>query len=138
MVSSAKLSDANTADGVEVLAVAGDEPEAVFESGSCDERVGQTCPELSNESSGPLGDGAVDVKLAERREELRREIGRGVAGEQLGTRDHRIAETVTLRPQFPRASEVVDEDVGVDEEVSHVASRCVTGPVLQVLHRRSR
>ncbi len=137
-MSSAELSDANTADGVEVLAVAGDEPEPVFESGRCDKRVGKPCPELSNDPAGSLGDGAVDVKLAERREELRREIGCGVASEQLGTRHHRVAETVALRPELARASQVVDEDVGVDEEVSHVASRRATGLLRRVLLRTWR
>ena len=131
-MSSAELSDANTADGVEVFAVAGDEPEPVFESGRCNERVGKPCPELSNDPAGSLGHGAVDVKLAERREELRREIGCGVASEQLGTRHHRVAETVALRPELARSSQVVDEDVGVDEEVSHVASRRATGLLRRV------
>jgi hypothetical protein len=97
---------------------------------------GQSCPELSNDPTCSLGDGAVDVEPAERREKSNREIGRRVPGEQLGTRDHGVAETVPLRPELVRASEVVDEDVGVDEEVSHVASRRATGRVLRALHRR--
>lgn len=95
---SAEFPDANAADGVEVLAVPGDESEAMLERRGRNERIGQPSPELPNDSSGPLGDGSVDVKLAERRKQSSREIGRRVSGEQLGTRDDGVAEAVTLRP----------------------------------------
>jgi hypothetical protein len=45
---------------------------------------------------------------------------------------------VTLRAELARSPEVVDEDVGVDEEVSHVASRRATGQLRRVLLRRWR
>jgi hypothetical protein len=40
-----------------------------------------------------------------------------------------------LRTQLASASQVVDEDVGIDEQVSHVASRRATGHLRLVLHR---
>ena len=135
-VSLAEFSDANTTDWVEVLAVAGDESEAVFERRGRDQRVRQPSAELSNDPPGPLSNRAVDVELAKRCEQSSREIGRSVAGEHLGTRHNGVAETVTLRSEFTRASEVVDEDVGIDEQVSHVASRGATGRLPRVLLRR--
>jgi hypothetical protein len=45
---------------------------------------------------------------------------------------------VALRPELARASQVVDEDVGVDEEVSHVASRRATGLLQRVQLRTWR
>ena len=40
VASSAEGTDANASNRVEVLAVAGHEPESMFERGRCDERVG--------------------------------------------------------------------------------------------------
>lgn len=135
---SAEFSDPNAANRVEVLAFAGDQSEAVFDRRGCDERIGQPRPELSNDPPGPLCDGAVDVEFAERPEHSSREFGRRVPGEQLGTGDNGVAETVTLRADLADASEVVNEDVGVDEEVSHVASRRARGRLPRVTLRTSR
>ena len=135
---SAEFSDTHSADGFEVLPVAGDDPEAVFEGGRGDERIGQSRPMFAGDPARPLGHRAGDVELSERCEGLHRQIGRGVAGEQLSTRDDRVAEAMALRLELARTAEVVDEDVGVDEKVSHVASRRAAGPLLRALHRRWR
>lgn len=89
-----------------------------------------------NDGLLPPGDGAVDVEFAERCEQLSREIGPCVSSEQLGTSDDGAAEAVTFRPELASTSEVVDEDVGVDEQISHVASHRATGHLRRVMSRR--
>ena len=106
-----------------MLAVPRDQTETVFNRGCGDEGIGKSDSELSRDPTGALGHGPVDAKFSEGREQLNGEVRRGVAGEEFCAGDHRVVEPVATGYERSCASEVVDEDVGVDEEISHAATR---------------
>ena len=101
----------------------------MFNCGRGDKCVGKSDPELPRDPTGPLGHSTVDAELSERREQLAGEVRSGVAGEEFGSGDHRVVEPVPTGCKSNRAAEVVDEDVGVDEKVSHAATRHARGAV---------
>lgn len=77
----------------------------------------------SRDPTGALGHGPVDAKFSEGREQLNGEVRCGVAGEEFCAGNHRVVEPVATGYESCCSSEVVDEDVGVDEEISHAATR---------------
>ena len=58
-----------------------------------------------------------------------------VAGKQLGSGDHGVVEPVPAGYKSNRAAEVVDEDVGVDEKISHAATRRARAQSQTVRHQ---
>lgn len=106
-----------------MLAVSRDQTEIVFNRGRGDEGVGKPDSELSRDPTGALGHGPVDAKFSEGREQLNGEVRCGVAGEEFCAGNHRVVEPVATGYESCCSSEVVDEDVGVDEEISHAATR---------------
>ena len=91
--------------------------------GGSDERIGHPDPRLPTDTPGLLGDRTIDGQLPERGEEASDEVGRCGPGDQFGPRNDGVVEAVTSGSQLRCASEVVDEDVGIDEEVSHGTNR---------------
>jgi len=120
-----------------VFAVPRDETETVLDGGRGDEGVGKSDSELLRDPTGTLGHSPVDAEFSERRKQLAGEVRRGVAGEEFGAGDHRVVEPVATGYESNRAAEVVDEDVGVDEEISHAATRRATAPLQTVRHQTS-
>ncbi len=110
-------------NGVEVAPVAGGQAQVVFEGRCGDECVGEPDPGLSADPSGSLGDGAIDDDLAERGQQEGGQIRGCVSSEELGSGDDGIVKSVTARLQLVGPSQVVDEHVGVDKDVSHGPTR---------------
>lgn len=106
-----------------MLAVPRDESEPVLNGGRGDECVGKSDSELPHDPTGALGHSTVDAELSERREQLTGEVRSGVADEEFGAGDHRLVEPVPTGYGSNYAAEVVDENVGVDEKISHAATR---------------
>ena len=118
-----ELAESKSGDGFEVAVVAGGEVHAVFQCGGCDECVGESYAGVAADSPCAFGDCAVDGQLAERRQELADRVGSGGAGEQLGPCDHGVGQPVLAGDEWLGAAEVVNEDVGVDQDVSHGPTR---------------
>ena len=95
----------------------------MLDCGRGDEGVGKWDPELTRDPSGALGDSPADAEFSERRKQLAGEVRGCVTGEELGAGDHRVVEPVPPRYESNCAAEVVDKDVGVDEKISHAATR---------------
>ena len=104
--------------------------------GGGDECVGQSDPELPRNATGALGHCTVDGEFFERREQLSGEVRGCVAGEEFGSRDYRVVEPVPTGYESDLAAKMVDEDVGVDEKISHAATRRET--VRSQMVRRQR
>lgn len=104
--------------------------------GGGDECVGQSDPELQRDATGALGHSAVDGEFSERRKQLSGEVRGCVASEEFGSRDYRVVEPVPTGYESNRAAKMVDEDVGVDEKISHAATRRAT--VRSQMVRRQR
>jgi len=107
--------DLQSSNAGEVLDVARREAQAVFERSGRDERIGKAQAELTGHSARTFCHVAIDRKLPERGEQLHDGVGSSAPGEQLRSRHDRVVQPVTTRLQLHRASQVVDEDVGVDE-----------------------
>jgi hypothetical protein len=120
-VCSADVSDAQPADGCEVLGVSRHQSQLVFNRRGGDQGIEETQSELSRDPTSPFRHSAVNDELAERGEQCGREICRGIAREELGPIDHGVMQSMTARLELVRAAEVVDEHVCVDEKVSHTA-----------------
>ena len=103
--------------------VSRDEAQFVLERCRSDQGVGKANTELSRDAASAFGYSAVNVEFSERSEELAREVSGGVAGEQFGAGDDRVVQSMAAGLEGDSAAEMVDEDVRVDEEVSHAATR---------------
>ncbi len=103
--------------------------------GRCDERVGESDSELPRDPAGALGHSPVDAEFSERREQLGGEVCGGAAGEEFGAGNHRVVEPVATGYESTSAAQVVDEDVGVDEEISHAATRRTKARLQTVRHQ---
>lgn len=97
----------------------------MLEGGSGNERIGQRDRDRPSQPPGSLGDLAGDVDLAMRREErLHGDLIALPAGEQLSSCDDGVRGD-PRRWDPSGSSDVVDEDVGVLQQVSHGApARC--------------
>ena len=104
---------------VEVCSIAGSQTELVLDRGCCDESVGKAESALSSNPPSPFRYHPVDSDFPKWSKECAHQVGGGVAGKELGSGDDRVVDPVTAGSQFPGAAQVVDEDVGVDEKVSH-------------------
>ena len=120
-----------------MFAVPRDETETVLDCGRGDEGVGKSDFELPRDPTGTLGHSPVDAEFSERRKQLAGEVGGGVTGEEFGACDHRVVEPVATGYENNRAAEVVDEYVGVDEEISHAATGRARAPSQTVRHQTS-
>src|SRR5205085_6621483 len=63
---------------------------------------------------------AVDGQLAKGAQQPDHHVARGGAGEELRACDHRIEQAMLFRLELVSSAQMVDKDVGVDEEISHV------------------
>ena len=114
-----QVSQADAPHRLEVGSVPGRQTQSVFDRSCRNEGVGETDSALSTDSAGTFSHRAIDRDLPEGCKERADQIGGGVAGEELGSGDDRVVQSVTPRNELASASEVVDEYVGVDEDVSH-------------------
>lgn len=120
---SAQRPKTDASDRLEMLPIPGDDRQPVLDRRRRDQCVGKPDSELTGDASPALGDSTVHGDLAEWGEELDGEVGCGVAGDQLGPRDHGVVHAMASWPQLDRAAKMVDEDISIYEEVSHDASR---------------
>ena len=88
-----------------------------------DQRVRKANIALPTNSAGSFGDRTIDRDFPERRQQLGHQMGAGSTGEQLGSRYHRVVQPVTVCAQATSPPEVIDEHVGIDEDLSHGSSR---------------
>lgn len=102
-----------------MLLVSCGDGEVVSYCGRGDESIGKTDSCLSRNAPGPLGHNPVDRHLAEWSEELGSHVSGRVPREQFSSGDDRIVQSMLSRPQFHRTTQMVDEDIGIDEDVSH-------------------
>lgn len=119
---SAERSKAQSSHLLEILGVAGRELKSTFERRRRDQGVGKPEPELPGDAPGALRDRSINRDLAEGSQQACDERAGGGAGEQLRSRDDRVVQAVPSWLELCRASQVIDEDVGVDEQVSHGAT----------------
>ena len=89
----------------------------MFNGCGCDQGIWETQSELSRHSTCSFGHCTVDEELAKRSKHFGRQGRRCVASEEFGSSDDRVVQSVTTRLQRSGATEVVDEDVGVDKKV---------------------
>ncbi len=119
---SGEVSDSEPADTHEFLGVSRHQPQLVFNGRGSDQGIRETQSELSRDSTSPFSHGAVNEELAKWGEQFGRQVRRCIAREELRSTDHRVVQSVTARPELSGTTEVVDEDVCVDEKVSHAAN----------------
>ena len=106
-----------------MLAVPGHESEFVLQCRGGDERVGKSNSELPNDPTSSLSDRTVDREFPERREQLARQIRGGFACEELRAGRDRIVQPMSAWDERGFATEMVDEDAGIDQEIRHAATR---------------
>jgi hypothetical protein len=99
------------------------ETKVAFKSGCRDESIRHTKSGFPPNPSSTFGDRPIHWEFTEGSEDARRQVGPGGAREEFRPGDHRIVKSVSGRFEFSRASQVVDEDVGVYEDVSHDPTR---------------
>ena len=119
---SGDTSDSKPADAREVLGVSRHKPQSVFNGRGRDQGIGETQSELSRDPTSPFGHGPVNEELAKRCEQFGRQVRRCIAREEFGSSDHRVVQSVTARRELAGATEVIDEDVCIDEKISHAAN----------------
>jgi len=120
---SGQLADAQAAYLLEVLGIAGHQAQLVLDRGRCDEGIWSPDAGLVTYSAGAFGDSAAYWKLAERFQQGA-DYGRGRgAGKELAPSDHRNVHEVIAGAQFGVPSKVVDEHIGVHQQVSHDPTR---------------
>lgn len=122
-LASAQGTDAKAPDGSKVPLVAGGETEIALQGRRRDESVGHPKTALAPDASGALRDGAVDGHLPERGEHTSGNVGSRCPRKELGTGDDRVVKPVAARLELDGAAEVVDEDVGVNQNVRHGPTR---------------
>lgn len=114
-----KVPQTEASHGLEVGSVPCSQTQPVFDGSCRNDGVGQTDAALSTDSASAFRHRAIDRDLPERGKESADQIGGSVARKELGSGDDRVTQSVTAGNEPASASEVVDEDVGVDEDVSH-------------------
>ena len=72
-----------------------------------------------SEPPGLLGNRSIDWQLSKRTEQPSHDRSGSRASEQLCPRDHGVEQPVATRTKLVCAAQVVDEDVRVDQDVSH-------------------
>ena len=109
-----------------MLAVPGHETKSVLQRRCSDERVGKSDSELPSDPTGSLGYRTVDSEFSEGSEQLARQIRGGVAGKELCAGHDRVVEPMSPRDEGDCATEMVDENVGIDQEIRHASTRRAT------------
>lgn len=109
-----------------MLAVPGHESESVLQCRGSDERVGKSNSELPSDPTGSFSDRTVDREFSEGREQLARQVRGGVAGEELCAGHDRVVQPMPAWDESGRATEMVDENVSIDQEIRHAATRRAT------------
>lgn len=84
-----------------------------------DQGIRHADPGFTTDPTGPLGDGAVDWKLTKGLQQGDNEIRGRRTGEELRPGDHRIVQPMSSWFDPRRSPKVIDEHVGIDEDVSH-------------------
>ena len=108
----------------------------MLDRGRGDERVGKADAGVPTYPSRTLGNSPVDGHLSQRAEQGGDDVGRRCAGEQLGASDHRVMQPMPARSEFDGPTQMVDEDIGIDEDVSHDPTRRGTARLATGRHRR--
>ena len=112
----------------EVTSVTAHDRESVLKGSRSYQGVRKTQASVVSQSSGALCDVSVYRKLAKGCEQLRDRFCRRRSREQLGAGHHGVVQPVRARPKLCSSAQVIDEDVGVDEQISHVPTRRVKVP----------
>jgi hypothetical protein len=117
----------------EIAVVAGNQGELVLLGCGCDDRVCYGEPVNAAEPSGALSDLAIDRSLCEWSQHSHDPwFFLSTSGKQLAPRDRRVRDGIAVGLHRSGATQVVDEDVGVNEDVCHVpATAC--GPAFSYL-----
>jgi hypothetical protein len=89
------------------------------ECGRSDESVGQANPALSSDLPSPFSHLSIYRKLSEWSQQSARLLRRRRTGKQLRSRDHRVVQSMLTRFELHGAAQVVDENVGVHQQISH-------------------
>ena len=119
-----------------MLPIASHDRESMLDRCRSDQCIGKPDPELTGDASATLGYSAIHCDLAERGKQPKGEVGSGVPGHELRPCDHGVMHPMPSRPQLDCAAKMVDEDVGVNEDVSHDASRHGKERTLRAQRRR--
>ena len=104
---------------LEVRSISSDQAEPVLDGCCCDESVRKADTDLSPDSSSSFRHLTVDGNLPKRSEQRAHKVRSSIAGGEFGSGDDRIVQSVASRSEFSSTSQMVDEDVGVDQNVSH-------------------
>jgi len=91
----------------------------VFDGGCSDEGIGEPDAALSADSSGLFCHCAFNRNLAKRCQESAHKVGGGITCAEFCSGDYRVVQSVFAGRKQVGTSEVIDEDVGIDEYVSH-------------------
>ena len=120
---SSKRAKTDATDRLEMLPITGDDRESVLDRRCGDQCIGKPDSELTGDTSTTLGNSTIHRELAERGKKPNGEVSSSVAGDELRPRDHGVMHPMTSRSQLDRAAKMVNEDISVDQDVSHDASR---------------
>ena len=121
-----------------MLPVAGDERQVVFDRGRGDQRVRSRDACLAANAAGALRDAAVHRQFAKRIQKSLDKRRSDVAGKQLAASDDRVVDPVPAGLELAGAAQMVDEDVRVDQEVSHRIARGASACQLVLATRHDR
>lgn len=131
-----QIAETQTSHLIEVRSVASSEAKLMFDSGCCDEGVGETNPALSTDPPGSFRHGTVDGNLSKRCQQCAHQIGSCIAGKEFSPGDYRVMQPVPAGSELLSSSQVIDQNVGVDEDVSHGPIRLDWAPWRRVLLQR--
>jgi len=99
--------------------------------------VGCSHSGLAPQPTRTLRNRSIHLELLERfQKALHHVFLRLLAGEELATGHHRIVQPVGSRFETSGAPQVIDEYVGIDQQVSHGPTRRDSGPGAQAGRRR--
>ena len=125
---SVERAETNSSDRLEMLPIPRHDAESSLQSRCCNQCIRKPRARLPSNPSCSFRNGSVDIDFTEWCQQPDAEIGCRVAGKQLGSRHDRIVHSMFPRAELTRSAQVVDENVGVDEQVSHGTMRCVKEP----------
>ena len=92
----------------------------MLDSGGCDEGIGGSDRKDPTQPARPLGDRPIHWDLAKRgQQSLDAALIGGSTGIQLAAGDHGIGRAVEIELQSVSASQMIDQDVRVDQDLSH-------------------
>ena len=100
----------------------------MLDGSSCDERIWESDPGFPPDSASAFSDNPIDFDLPKRSKNNRNRITGRVTSKQFCPGDNGKMEPMRLGFERPRATKVVDEDIGVDQIVSHDPIRLEMAP----------